>query len=75
VAAFEVVVAEIGIEVALQGRELWHQRSGEGRSPAFLEDGPLHPFNAAIGLRPAGPNEPVCGAPTTHRLAERRPHK
>ena len=72
VAALEVVVAQVSTKIATQCGELWHQRAGEGGSPAFFEHGALHPFDRAIGLRSAGPNEAMLGTPAIHRLTERR---
>jgi hypothetical protein len=42
-------------------RSVGDQVAGERRLPALLQDRLLDPFHAAIGLRPAGPDEAVAG--------------
>jgi hypothetical protein len=55
--ALEVVVVGAPDQVALECCRLGRQGAGEAGSAAPLEDGPLNALDAAVGLRPAGPDE------------------
>ena len=66
----EVVVPEVVGEVSPEGGVARHQRPGEGRSPALLEDGPLDPLDGTVGLRPAGADEALFDAEALDRLLE-----
>jgi hypothetical protein len=57
VGALEVVVGDVLDQVALERGDLGDQGAGEAGSPALLEDGRLDSLDAAVGLRPAGPDE------------------
>src|SRR5207245_10264853 len=72
VAALEVVVDQVALEVLAQGGEFGHQGAGEGGSPAFLEDGALHPLHGSVGLGSAGANEAMLCAVLLDRLGEGR---
>jgi hypothetical protein len=70
VGALEVVVVEVLDQVALERGHLGDQGAGEAGSLALLEDGPLDLLDAAVGLRPAGPDEALLGAGGLHGPAE-----
>src|SRR6266511_599491 len=52
--AVEVVVVDVGGELALETFEAEVEVAGEGGPPAFLEDQPVQSFDVAVALRPAG---------------------
>lgn len=56
-----VVVVEVDLEVLGQAGHLGDEVAGEGRLPAFVEDGELDAFHAAVGLGAAGADGPVIG--------------
>ena len=68
--AVVVVGVEVFVEVALEGGRLGHERAGESWPPALLEDGQLEPFDAAVGVRPAGLDEALARAELFDGLAE-----
>jgi hypothetical protein len=70
VGALDVVVGDVLDQVALERGHLGDQGAGEAGSPALLEDGRLDSLDAAVGLRPAGPDEALLGAGGFHGLAE-----
>jgi hypothetical protein len=62
VGAVEVVVVEVLVEVALEGRHLRHRRAREGGPPALLQDGQLEALDAAVRVEPAGLDEALARA-------------
>ena len=65
-----VVDAEVFVEVALQAVKLGDEGAGEGGPPALLEDRQLDALDAAVGGRPAGPDEALAGAELVDGVAE-----
>jgi hypothetical protein len=62
VSAVGVVVGEVLVEVASQGGELGEQGPGEAGTPAFLADGELDAFDAAVAGGAAGFDAALAGA-------------
>jgi hypothetical protein len=61
VGAVGVVVEQVLIEVGGERGHLWNERAGEGGAPAFLEDGELDAFDAAVAVRSSGADEALAG--------------
>src|SRR4029453_4499339 len=70
VGAFGVVVAQVAFQIQPQAGLLGDEVAGKGRLPALVQDGLLHPLDAAVGLRAAGPEEAVAGAEGSDCLLE-----
>jgi hypothetical protein len=70
VGAVEVVVAEVLLEIALEGGQLGHERAGEGGSPVLLEDRLLQTLDVAVRGRSAGADPSLLDAEVLQSLAE-----
>jgi len=67
VGAVGVVLVDVVVEVAFEAGEADVQVTGEGGSPALLEDQSVQRFDVAVGLRPAGADERVPRAESAQR--------
>lgn len=52
--AVEVVVAQVGVEVAFEAGVADVEVAGEGGAPALFEDRAVQPFDVSVGLRTSG---------------------
>jgi hypothetical protein len=70
VGAVCVVVERVLVEVLGEGGHLRDKCPGVGGAPAFLEDGRVDAFDAAVAVRAVGADEALAGPELRDRLAE-----
>jgi hypothetical protein len=70
VGAVGVVKLEVALQVEPKAGVLGNQIAGEGGLPTLLQDGLLHSLHAAVGLRPARPDEDVTDVELGERLSK-----
>jgi hypothetical protein len=68
--ALEVVVVDVGLEVAFEPGEADVEVACEGGSPAFFEDQSVQRFDGPVRLRAAGADERVADAEPLECAAE-----
>ena len=67
-----VVVGKVVLEIPAQATHLGHEAPCEGRSPALLEDRPLHPFDRTVRLWSTRMDAGLDGADITQGVTEAR---
>src|ERR1044072_10049482 len=71
--AVEVVEARVGVELAFEAAQTRLHVTGEGGSPALVEDRLVQGLDVAIGLWATGMDAGVTGAQVFHHLGELAP--